>query len=103
MISCAVMNAPDPSGPRFSSHGRLRMCELGANESLVREALEHPLAEYPGDPRHHNSARIYVGRRIRVVFDPATNTVITVQLRTVIPYVHGQHTLANLPQQRSSN
>lgn len=103
MISSPAMNAAEADGPRFSSHGRLRMYELGASESLVRQVLKDPLAEYPGDPRHHNSSRIYVGRDIRVVLDPDTNTVITVQLRTLVPYVHGQHNLANLPQQQSSN
>lgn len=103
MTSSPAMNAAEADGPRFSSHGRLRMYELGASESLVREVLNDPLAEYPGDPRHRNHARIYVGRSIRVVFDPAANMVITVQLRTVIPYVHGEHTLTNPPQQRLSN
>jgi hypothetical protein len=74
------------------------MTELNVPERLVLETLRSPLVTQPGGSEHRNNAVVYTGREIRVVADPVTATVITVQLRTAIPYLHGVHTLDHLPQ-----
>lgn len=103
MSISVVPPPPSADRPRFTKHSRKRLAELRIPEQMVREAIRSPLVTQPGGPEHANNAVVYVGRDVRAVFDPGTATVITVHLCTRIPYVHGVHTLNNLPQDPCSS
>ncbi len=79
----------------LSRHAQDRMATLLIPEYEVRGALGNPLSVFPGGPLHPPGRMTVVGRHILVVL--AGDTVVTVKLRSDVPYVHGVHDRLNYP------
>lgn len=78
---------------RLSFHARQRMSELRVGRDLVQRTVTHPLIRWPG----RNGCTELAGPRIVVTVDLNRATIVTVKLRTPVPYQHGLHHIDNLP------
>ena len=81
----------------ISHHARQRMRSLGIPESDVMDTLRAPLVTMPGGSGHEANRVIYVGQRVRLVLDNGAGDVVTVQIRSRSPYIHGVHSMENHP------
>lgn len=82
---------------RYTGHALARMSSLGFTGQDVLAAVTSPLWTRPNGPGHPADRTVCVGPDLLVVWQPASRTVITVLLRTGIPYRHGDHTREHPP------
>lgn len=81
----------------LSHHARGRMASLRIAESEVRSTLRQPVATYPGGPHHPPGRLNVIGRFIIVVVAQDNDLIVTVKLRSAVPYRHGTHHRHNYP------
>lgn len=79
--------------PIISFHAHRRMTQLRIPRDLVDHTLADPELTWPG----RDGCVELVGSHVIVTFAPHDNIIVTVKLRTAIPYQHGLHDLLNLP------
>lgn len=82
----------------YSWHAAERMRSLEVDRAEVTEAVQNPVATWPGRRgSHHGPCHHFAGPHILVLLGDDDRTVITIKLRTATPYVHGVHTRWNMP------
>lgn len=91
-MACTV-NASTPVRPIISFHAHQRMTQLRISRDLIDRTLADPELTWPG----RDGCVELVRSHVIVTFAPHDNIVVTVKLRTAIPYQHGVHDLHNLP------
>ena len=80
-----------PAGPIISFHAQQRMTRLRISRVLVDRTLADPELTWPG----RDGCIELVGSHVIVTLAPHDNIVVTVKLRTAIPYQNGVHDLHN--------
>lgn len=82
----------------YSWHAAERMRSLQVDRAEVTEAVQNPIATWPGrrvghqGPCHH-----FAGPHILVLLSDDGRTIITIKLRAARQYIHGVHTRWNMP------
>lgn len=87
----------DTTALNYTWHATERMRALCISQEDVRRALRHAGKTWPGRRQGSNTSHHYANHRIIVLLSGDGRTVITVKLVTAKPYIHGVHTIRNLP------
>lgn len=81
----------------YTWHATERMRTLQVDRSEVEEVVRNWQHTWPGRTGPNGTSRHYVGFEIIVLLGGDGRTVITVKLRTEVPYIHGVHSNHDRP------
>lgn len=93
----ALARARERAGRAYlTEHAVARARELGFHETEVLACVANPENTYPSHPRYGANQRTFQRGQCCAIVESATNTVITVLLRTPRDWVHGRDTRATI-------